>query len=366
MTDYYETLGVAKGASKEEIKKAYKKLAKKYHPDLNKDNPESTEKFKKINEAYSVLSDDNKKSNYDRFGSAGNQQYSHGFEGFQGGGGFEDIFESFFGGGGFSPRSRKRRGGDLKVELDLTFKEAVFGTSKKIKVTRLEKCDTCDGLGGSGETTCSVCKGSGRVRKSYRTPFGMFAQTAACHNCGGMGKEIKEPCDDCSGTGRVKNTTTITVKVPAGVNDGTTLRLSGEGNAGEYGATPGDLFVELFVSPDDIFERKGDDIYLEFPISFSQAALGDSVEVPTIRGKVKMKIPAGTQSGTMMRLKKEGVDNIQGYGTGDQFVRIQVKTPTKLNSKSKKLLQDLAKENKEKLKIEKGFFEKLKEGLSDF
>ena len=364
MTDYYETLGVTKNASKDEIKKAYKKLAKKYHPDLNKDNPKATDKFKKINEAYSVLNDDNKKSNYDRFGSTDNQQHAHGFEGFQGAG-FEDIFGSFFG-GGFSPRSRNRRGGDLKVELDLTFKEAVFGTSKKIKITRLERCETCDGVGGTGETTCSTCKGSGRVRRSYRTPFGMFAQTSTCQHCGGMGKEIKNPCNDCNGTGRLKNTRTITVKVPQGVNDGTTLRLSGEGNAGEYGATAGDLFVELFVAPDDIFERKGDDIYLEYPISFSQAALGDSVEIPTVRGKVKMKIPAGTQSGTMMRLKKEGVENIQGYGIGDQFVRLQIKTPTKLNAKSKKLLKDLAKENKEKLKIEKGFFEKLKEGLSDF
>ena len=360
MADFYETLGVSRTASKEEIKKAYKKLAKKYHPDLNKDKPEAAEKFKEINEAYSALSDDQKRSNYDRFGNAdAGQQYSQGFGGQ--GHDFGDIFETFFG-GSRGPR-RRRRGADLKAELDLTFNESVFGTEKRVKVTRFEKCETCEGVGGTGEANCSTCKGSGQVRRSYRTPFGMFAQSGMCTDCGGMGKIIKHPCEDCSGQARVRNTSTITVNIPAGVRDGTTLRLTGEGEAGEPGTRSGDLYVELFVTPHEHFERKGDDIYLDYPITFSQAALGDSVEVQTIHGEVTMKIPSGIQSGTIMKLRDEGVENVNGRGKGDQLVRIHVRTPKKVNTKMKKMFKDLAKESKEKLTIEKGFFEKLKEGF---
>jgi molecular chaperone DnaJ len=366
VVDYYEILGVSKNASKEEIKKAYKNLAKKYHPDLNKDNPNATAKFKEINEAYSALSDDNKRSNYDRFGSTeSGQGYSHGFEGFQQGG-FSDIFESFFGGsfGGSGGQRRRRRGQDLKAELDISFNEACFGTEKKIKVSRLENCESCEGIGGKGEKSCTTCQGSGQVRKSYRTPFGVVAQSGVCSQCGGFGKIVETSCDDCSGHGRVKNSRTITVKVPKGVSDGVTLRLTGEGEAGEPHAPSGDLYVEIYVKPHEVFERKGDDIYLDYPVSFSQAALGDKVKIPTIRDKVSMKIPSGIQSGTILRLRDEGVDNVNGRGTGDQLVRIHVKTPSKVNSKMKKLFKDLADENKEKLKIEKGFFEKLREGLS--
>ncbi|MAG78399.1 molecular chaperone DnaJ [archaeon] len=352
MADYYDTLGVKKGCSKEEIKKAYKTLAKKYHPDLNKDNPQAEQKFKEINEAYSALSDENKRANYDRFGSTGEQFSGYnqrGFEGFDMG----DIFNSFFGGG----TTRKQRGRNLKAELELTFNEAVFGTKKEIKITKYDQCKECNGKGGKDTISCPDCGGSGRIKKSYRTPFGTFAQTATCQNCQGSGESVKHICKDCQGTGKIRATKKVKVKVPKGVDDGTTLRISNEGEYGEAGF--GDLYVELFVQPHEIFERKDDDIFLELPISFSQAALGDQIKVPTIREKVKMKIPPGTQSGTIMRLKGEGVENVNGYGNGDQHVKIQVVTPKKINKTQKDLLKRLAKENKEELKIKKGFFEKL-------
>jgi molecular chaperone DnaJ len=351
MADYYDTLGVKKSATKEEIKKAYKKLAKKHHPDLNKGDPESEKKFKEINEAYASLSDDSKRSNYDRFGSTDNQ-HSQGFGGHGGGGfgGFSDIFESFFGGQGGGRRGR-RRGRDLKAELEISFKEAAFGCTKNIKVTRLETPKGVD----SDEKTCSDCNGAGQVKKTFRTPFGMVSQAGICSACGGVGKTFTDH--------RERKTSTISVKVPVGVEDGMTLRLSGEGESGEPRAGDGDLFVELFVTPHDLFERKGDNIYLEVPISFSQAALGDKIEVPTLREEVEMKIPSGIQSGTLLRLKGEGVENLHGRGKGDQLVRILVKTPSKLSKKQKALFENLANENKEKLKIQKGFFEKIKEGF---
>lgn len=362
MADYYDVLGIKKTASKEEIKKAYKKLAKKYHPDLNKDNPASVEKFKEINEAYSALSDDSKRSNYDRYGST-DQQHSQGFGGFGQGGfqsGFGDIFEGIFDTG---RRRGPQRGRDLKAEVELTFKESCFGTDKNIKVNKLEHCDKCEGIGGTGEISCATCNGAGQVRKSFRTPFGVFAQSATCSECGGMGKTIKTKCGKCHGEGRYRKTVTIKVKVPSGVQDGMTLRLSGEGEAGEPSARSGDLFVEMFVTPHKFFERKEDDIYLELPISFSQAALGDTIEVPTIREEVELKIPIGIQSGTILKLKNEGVENVNGYGKGSQLIRVIVKTPTKLTKKQKNIFEDLADENKEKLKIQKGLFEKLTEGF---
>ncbi|MBT3985009.1 molecular chaperone DnaJ [archaeon] len=356
--DYYEKLGVKKDASKEEIKKAYKNLAKKYHPDLNKDKPEAEKKFKEINEAYSALSDENKRANYDRFGETGEQFSGFNQQGFQNFD-FGDIFDSFFGGGQRGPM--KRRGRNLKTELELNFKDAIFGIEKEIKITKYDKCDKCKGEGGKGKISCPECAGTGRVKKSYRTPFGTFAQSSTCPRCHGAGEAVEHICDKCDGTGKESVTKKVKVKVPAGVDDGTTLRLSSEGEFGEAGY--GDLFVELFVKPDDIFDRKGDDIYLELPVSFSQAALGDEVKVPTVRGKVKMKIPSGVQSGTMMRLKGEGVENLNGYGTGDQHVKIQIVTPKKLNKTQKELFKRLAKENKEELKIKKGLFERLKENF---
>ncbi|MFH1971957.1 MAG: molecular chaperone DnaJ [archaeon] len=355
--DYYEILGVKKGCSKEEIKSAYKKLAKQYHPDLNKDNPNAEKMFKEVSEAYSALSDDNKRNNYDRFGNTGEQ-----FTGFNQGQGFEnfdfgDIFESFFSFGG---RKQRRRGANLKTEIELTFKEAVFGTTKEIKITKYENCDECNGKGGKGTIKCPDCGGSGRVSKSYRTPFGTFAQTSTCQKCEGQGETVKDTCKKCNGAGKEKITKNVKIKVPAGVDDGNTLRISGEGEPGEIGH--GDLFVEIFVTPDELFERQGSDIFLELPITFSQAALGDEVKVPTIRDKVKMKIPPGTQSGTIMRLRGEGVEDVHG-NTGDQHIRIQVVTPKKVNKNQKDLFKRLAKENKEELKIKKGFFERLKDSF---
>ncbi len=360
--DYYETLGLKKGASKEEIKKAYKKLAKKYHPDLNRDNPDAEAKFKEINEAYSTLSDDNKRANYERFGSAGSQ-YGNFNQGFQDFGGINDIFDSFFGGGfgGFQRSRRKSRGRNLQVELEITFEEACFGTEKTISVTKPSECKECHGKGGKGHQTCPQCDGRGQVQKTFRTPFGVVQQATTCPQCHGKGESVKETCTECHGTGKTKQTKKVKVKVPAGVHDGMTLRLSGEG---EYSEVPGDLFVEIFVKPHKYFTRKDDDIILEYPITFSQAALGDKVEVPTLHGDVKMKIPAGVQSGTIMRLKDKGVQNVRGYGKGDQHVIIQVRTPKKLSKKEKDLFKQLAKENKQELKIEKGFFEKLRDSFN--
>ena len=250
--------------------------------------------------------------------------------------------------------------------MEIDFLEACFGCSKEINVSKYEKCDTCSGLGGSGEEICSTCKGSGIIQKSFRTPFGVFAQKAPCSSCRGLGRKIKNTCKECKGVGRIKKARKMNVKIPAGVFDGSTLKLSGEGEAGEFGRRSGDLYVEIYVKPHEIFARKEDDIYLEFPISISQAALGDVVKIPTIRGEVKMTVPSGIQSGTVMKLKEEGVDNVNGYSRGDQLVKIQVKTPQKLSAKQKKLLEEFALENKEKLKVDKNWFEKFKEDYFNF
>jgi len=356
MADYYDILGVPKTASKDEIKKAYKTLAKKYHPDLNKNNKEAEQKFKEINGAYAALNDDGKRAQYDRFGSTEGQQFSQGFQG-----DFSDIFESIFDFGG--KRSGQRNGRDMKYELEIDFMESCFGCARNVKMTRMDRCEKCDGRGGKGEKSCDTCHGSGRIEQRYRTPFGTLAKSQPCSMCGGRGETVQHVCNECEGQGRVKKTKTISVKVPAGIQDGQHLRLTGEGEAGEYNARNGDLLVEIFVTPHDIFERKDDDIYLEYPVSFAQAALGDTVEVPTIHGNVAMKIPTEMQTGTVLRLKGKGVANVNGYGKGDQLVRLIVRTPTNLTARQKKTLQDFAQENKETLKIEKGWFEKLKDGF---
>ncbi|MDD4878751.1 MAG: molecular chaperone DnaJ [Candidatus Nanoarchaeia archaeon] len=371
--DYYKTLGVKKEASEDEIKSAYKSLAKKYHPDLNKE-ASASEKFKEVNEAYSVLGDKTKRQNYDRFGSEqGQQGFQGGFSGFEGFGNFGmddafDIFESFFGGSPFSSSRRRRqaRGADLEYSMDISFEEAAFGAEKKIEFEKNVPCAECNGTGSEGGQTeiCPVCKGQGMVKKVFRTPFGMMAQTASCHECGGEGEVAKSKCRKCSGKGIVKKTKAITVNIPAGVESNSTLRVAGEGEAGERGTVSGNLYIELNVKPHKLFEREGADIYLEYPISISQAALGDEVKVPTLHGDVSMKIPAGTQSETVFKLKGKGVHYLNSDGFGDELVKVVVKIPEKLSKKQKELLEEFASENNEKLKPRKGLFGKVRDAFS--
>lgn len=344
--DYYEVLGVSKSASKDELKKAYRKLSKQFHPDINKE-PGADEKFKEVKEAYEVLSDDQKRAQYDQFGHVDPNQ---GFGGgdFGGGfGGFEDIFNSFFGGGGGRRRdpNAPRQGADLQYTMTLKFEEAVFGKETDIEIPREETCDTCDGSGakpGTKVDTCKHCHGSGQLNVEQNTPFGRIVNRRVCHYCNGTGKEIKEKCSTCSGTGKVTRRNKIHVKIPAGVDDGQQLRVAGKGEAGINGGPPGDLYIVFHIRSHEFFERDGDDIYCEMPITFVQAALGDEVEVPTLHGKVKLKIPAGTQTGTKFRLKGKGVPNVRGYGTGDQHVLVRIVTPTKLSEKQKQLLREFA------------------------
>ncbi|KAB2493537.1 molecular chaperone DnaJ [Priestia endophytica] len=364
--DYYEVLGVGKSATKDEIKKSYRKLSKKYHPDINKD-ADAPEKFKEIKEAYEVLSDDQKRAHYDQFGHTDPNQGGFGGGGdFGGGFGFEDIFSSFFGGGGGRRRdpNAPRQGADLQYTMTLSFEEAAFGKDTTIEIPREETCDTCDGSGaksGSKVDTCSHCNGSGQLNVEQNTPFGRIVNRRVCHHCNGSGKIIRDKCSTCHGAGKVKKQKKISVKIPAGVDDGQQLRVAGQGEPGVNGGPPGDLFVVFSIRAHEFFEREGDDIYCEMPITFSQAALGDEVEVPTLHGKVKLKVPAGTQTGTNFRLRGKGVPNVRGYGQGDQHVVIRVITPTKLSEKQKELLRDFAEESGEAVdEHENSFFDRVK------
>ncbi|CAM3814165.1 molecular chaperone DnaJ [Mesobacillus zeae] len=344
--DYYDVLGVSKSASKDEIKKAYRKLSKKYHPDINKES-DADEKFKEVKEAYEVLSDEQKRAHYDQFGHTDPNQ---GFGGgdFGGGfGGFEDIFNTFFGGGGGRRRdpNAPRQGADLQYTMTLKFEEAVFGKETEIEIPREETCDTCGGSGakpGTKPETCKHCQGSGQLNVEQNTPFGRIVNRRSCPYCEGTGKEIKHKCTTCSGSGMVQKRRKITVKIPAGVDDGQQLRVAGKGEPGINGGPQGDLYIVFHIRTHEFFERDGDDIYCEMPITFVQASLGDEIEVPTLHGKVKLKIPAGTQTGTRFRLKGKGVPNVRGYGTGDQHVIVRIMTPTKLTDKQKDLLREFA------------------------
>ncbi|MBS4194737.1 molecular chaperone DnaJ [Lederbergia citri] len=364
--DYYEVLGVSKSATKDEIKKAYRRLSKQYHPDINKEAG-ADEKFKEITEAYEVLNDDQKRAQYDQFGHEGPQGFGGGGFGgadFGGFGGFEDIFNTFFGGGGRRDPNAPRQGSDLQYTMTLTFEEAVFGKETIIEIPREETCDTCNGSGAKPGTTpesCPHCHGSGQLNVEQNTPFGRIVNRRVCNHCNGTGKLIKEKCRTCGGDGKVKKRRKINVKIPQGIDDGQQMRVSGEGEPGINGGPPGDLYVVFHVMPHEFFEREGDDIYCEMPITFAQAALGDEIEVPTLYGKVKLKIPAGTQTGTRFRLRGKGVHNVRGYGTGDQHIQVKVITPTKLTEQQKQLLRDFADTSGDTLDEQhESFFDKVK------
>lgn len=368
--DYYEVLGVAKTASDQELKQAYRKLARQYHPDVNPGNKEAEEKFKETTEAYEVLSDADKRARYDQLGHAGMDPNQAG--GFGGGdfGGFGDIFDMFFGGGGGGQRRNgPTRGNDLRYDLTLTFEEAAFGTEKEIQVPRNETCTECHGSGaapGTHPTTCSQCQGTGQVKATQRTPFGAIQTSRTCPTCNGEGKIITTPCKSCNGKGMTRNVKTVKVTVPAGSEEGLNLRYSGTGEAGLRGGPAGDLYVVLRVKPHKFFEREGNDVHCEMPITFVQAALGAEIDVPTLDGQVKMKIPEGTQTSTVFRLRGHGIPYRRGNGRGDQHVRVFVATPTKLTDKQKELLREFGEATTEQQQMgKKSFFDKVKENIRD-
>ncbi|PKR79040.1 molecular chaperone DnaJ [Halalkalibacillus sediminis] len=344
--DYYDVLGVSKDASKDEIKKAYRKLARKYHPDVSQEEGAS-DKFKEAKEAYEVLSNQQKRAQYDQFGHAGAQQGGQGFGGgfnAEGFGDFGDIFDMFFGGGGRQrDPNAPRKGQDLQYTMEIQFEEAVFGKDTTIHIPKEEECETCEGSGakpGSDVKTCSQCNGAGQLNVEQNTPFGRVVNRRVCNQCEGTGQEIEDKCTTCGGSGRVKKRKKIDINIPGGIDDGQQIRVSGQGGPGVNGGPPGDLFVVVRVRRHEFFERDGDDILCEMPITFTQAALGDEMEVPTVHGKVKLKIPAGTQTGTHFRLKGKGAPNVHGYGQGDQHILVKVIVPKNMNDRQKEILRE--------------------------
>lgn len=341
--DYYDVLGVSKSSDDKEIKKAYRRVAMKYHPDRNSDDPDSDDKFKEASEAYEILSDEDKRAAYDRYGHAGvDPQMGAGGAGFQGNFSdiFGDVFGDIFGGGGGRGRGGPQRGSDLRYTLDISLEDAVKGTTVKIKIPTLVSCEPCDGSGakpGSSPTPCSTCGGAGQVRMQQ----GFFQVQQTCPNCRGAGKMISDPCNSCHGAGRTEETKTLSVKVPPGVDTGDRIRLSGEGEAGPEGGPPGDLFVQMSVQDHPIFERDGKHLYCEVPITFADAALGGELEVPTLDGRVKLKIPAETQTGKLFRLRGKGVKPVRGGTVGDLLCRAVLETPVQLTKQQKEMLEQL-------------------------
>lgn len=352
--DYYEVLGVDKSASEAEIKSAFRKLAKKYHPDVSKE-PDAAEKFKEAQEAYAVLSDSAKRSQYDQFGHAAFENNGAGgmggfdFSDFD----FSDIFGDLFGGGfGFGSRggsrtNRPQRGNDKLLRVRLTFTEAVFGTTKAINTDVTETCSECDGKGGFGETTCSECHGSGYVTSEQRTLLGAFMTKTSCPKCHGKGKTFDHICNHCRGKGNIRVNKTLDVKIPAGVDSGSQLRLSGKGEAGVNGGPNGDIYLEFIVEEHDLYKRNEDDVYIELPLTITDAVLGCKKDIPTLYGKVKLSIPAGSNTGDKHRLKGKGIENVHNHRPGDMYVILKVVSPKKLSRDQKKLFEQLAKTNLE-------------------
>lgn len=356
--DYYEVLGVSRDATKEEIKRAYRKLALKYHPDKNP-SKEAEERFKEISEAYAVLSDDEKRRQYDMFGHAGiDQRYSYEdifrgvdfsdiFRDLGFGFSFDDIFERFFGHPyGYRGERRRRRGADLRYDVTITLEDAYYGKTVELKIPRTERCDTCNGTGaepGTSPKPCPQCNGTGQMQRTQRTAFGIFTQITVCSRCQGKGTVIENPCLVCGGKGVVQRTRTVEVRIPRGVEDGSHLRLTGAGEAGENGGEPGDLYVVVHIKKDKRFKREGDNLYMEKRVTFPEAALGATLDVETIDGTTRLKIPHGTPNGSLLRLKGKGMPRLRG-GYGDLFVKIQVEVPKKLSRKARKLIEELARE----------------------
>lgn len=374
--DYYEVLGVAKTATDDEIKKAYRTLAKKYHPDLNGGDKDCEAKFKEVNEAYEVLSDPQKRARYDQFGhedpraggaGGGYGDFTGGF-----GGGFDDIFSAFFGGGfgGGGQRARgPQRGDDLRYDLTITFEEAAFGCEKEISVTRDENCEECGGTGarkGTQPTQCPTCHGTGQVQSFVNTPIGRVSNVRVCDACHGQGTIINDPCPKCSGRGRVRRNRKITIKIPAGIDNGMQIPLRKQGEPGLRGGENGDLYIFVTVKPHKLFTRENYDLYCDVTVSFTQAALGGEIDVPTLNGMIKHNLPEGTQPGTVIRLRGQGIQNLRGAGKGDLYIKVNVEIPRKLTDKQKELLRqfDETLTGKE-YEAKKSFFERVKDAFSN-
>lgn len=369
--DYYEVLGVARDASEADLKKAYRKLALKYHPDRNKGDDDAAERFKEVSEAYEVLSDSNKRGVYDQFGHDGlrGQGFSGAsagsardiFESFFGGGGLDGLFDGLFGGGGGARRGGSRRGSHLRVQVNVPLTDAFKGTTRTISLSRAESCGTCSGSGAKAGTqpeTCATCHGRGQVQRQQ----GFFVMQTACPACRGQGRVIKDPCGDCGGRGKQSANADIEVRIPAGIETGQQLRLQGEGEAGEQGGPRGDLFVVVQVDDHPIFEREGDHLICEIPVAFSQLALGATLDVPTLEGIRQLKVPAGTDSGKVFRMRGQGMPSVHGMGRGDLHVRVRVETPKKLSARQRELLEELAElEHKDVAPEQKSFFDKVKD-----
>ena len=372
--DYYEVLGVSRGASEDEIKKAYKKMARKYHPDLNPGDKTAEEKFKEVNEAYEVLSDADKKARYDQYGHAGVDPnfgaggFGGGFDGSFDFGDLGDIFGSFFGGGFGGGRrtnpNAPQRGESIRMSIAISFEEAAFGCEKAVTVERYETCDTCHGNGcapGTSPEVCPDCHGTGTVQVRRQTPMGVFATSSPCPKCGGKGRIIHQPGKDCRGSGMVRKKKTIQASIPAGIDNGQTISIRGQGNAGKNGGPAGDLLITITVRPHELFRREGTSVLCEAPITFTQAVLGAELEIPTIDGKVKYTLPEGTQSGTTFRLKGKGIPSINGRGRGDQYVTVYIETPKNLNKEQKEALKKFAETMGESnYEEQKKFFKKFK------